>query len=631
MNYKSINSNPFRNSVNGPQKNTNKKNSGVLIKKKFVNNILNLTTSYSNTEKKCYIRKDNSNNIKTSNFNYKEPSSNIKKCIIENRIKKENKQKEGKQNQKSKEKSIIKNNKERKNNLESINKKIIKKNGKDSYIINGKKNKLIKIRGNDIKYIKIENKEKAVSLNKIKHIKENGKNNNSQKISELQKEKKEKKLINIDKNEQKDKYNYNRELKLNEINECNEFKSIDKNSTIENNNKNEENNNKYNKNNKFLININPKGYNSNIESHQLNNIGYNNIGINYNEFYFYNNDYNNLNNNELVPNEFQKNFNQPEDDLQESIENYIEQNDNKKNKTNINNTQLINTSNGMIDSVFLEMFNTTEINLETKTNMQLLRKKRKRRTKIEIENDKENEKEKKINNTGETIKKKGRKSRNMKNKEFSVHSRISDDNIMKKINSNFLESVRNWLNKSFIDDNGHFEGLEERKKSNKKLFFKIRPTIITTNLKRECMMNTMNLKFKQIFSNKISTKYSKNNSNYNEVLIDEIYENKNQVFILFILELTFIETFNYFNGQISGDNFIKKLIDKIDTGQTQMIEQFLGNFDKIDKFLKNVFDKQDKNESNDNQDYLQRISILCLNYEKWFEKKFNRGKNKKKK
>ena len=254
LNYKSINSNPFRNSVNGPQKNTNKKNSGVLIKKKFVNNILNLTTSYSNTEKKCYIRKDNSNNIKTSNFNYKEPSSNIKKCIIENRIKKENKQKEGKQNQKSKEKSIIKNNKERKNNLESINKKIIKKNGKDSYIINGKKNKLIKIRGNDIKYIKIENKEKAVSLNKIKHIKENGKNNNSQKISELQKEKKEKKLINIDKNEQKDKYNYNRELKLNEINECNEFKSIDKNSTIENNNKNEENNNKENELNKNIIN-----------------------------------------------------------------------------------------------------------------------------------------------------------------------------------------------------------------------------------------------------------------------------------------------------------------------------------------------------------------------------------------
>jgi hypothetical protein len=277
------------------------------------------------------------------------------------------------------------------------------------------------------------------------------------------------------------------------------------------------------------------------------------------------------------------------------------------------------------------MFNTTEINLETKTDMQLLRKKRKRRTKIEIENDKE--KEKKLKNSGETITKKslGRKKKNMKKEESSAHSRISDDNIIKKINSKYLESVRNWLNKSFIDDNGHFEDMEERKKSNKKLFLKISPKLITINLKKECMMSTMKLKFKHIFYNKISTKYSKNNTNYNKELIDEIYEKNNQTFILFILELTFIEAFNYFNGQISGDNLKKKLIDKLNNEQIQMIEQFLNNFDKIDKFLKNIFDKQDKNESNDNQDYLQRISILCLNYEKWFEKKFNRGKNKKEK
>ena len=407
---------------------------------------------------------------------------------------------------------------------------------------------------------------------------------------------------------------------------------MDKN--IDNNNNNDEGNNNMNNNIKFSIDINPHDDNLHKETHKLNNNSCNNNGINDNEFYFYNNDYNNLNNNELVPNEFHKNFNQSEDDLQESIENYIEQNDNKK-AANPNDIKLINTSNGMIDTVFFEMFNTTEINLETKTNMQLLRKKRKRRTKKEIEKDKEKEKEKekKLKNVGETIKKKslGRKKKNVKKGESSVHSKISDDNIIKKINSKYLESVRNWLNKSFIDDNGHFEDLEERKKSNKKLFLKISPKIITTNLKKECMMNTMKLKFKNIFNNKISTKYSKNNINYNKELIKEIYEKNNQIFILFILELTFIETFHYFNGQISGDNFKKKLIDKLSNDQIPMIEQFLNNFDKIDKFLKNIFDKQDKNESNEIQDYLQRISLLCLNYEKWFEKKFIRGKNKKEK
>ena len=155
---------------------------------------------------------------------------------------------------------------------------------------------------------------------------------------------------------------------------------MDKN--IDNNNNNDEGNNNMNNNIKFSIDINPHDDNLHKETHKLNNNSCNNNGINDNEFYFYNNDYNNLNNNELVPNEFHKNFNQSEDDLQESIENYIEQNDNKK-AANPNDIKLINTSNGMIDTVFFEMFNTTEINLETKTNMQLLRKKRKRRTKKE--------------------------------------------------------------------------------------------------------------------------------------------------------------------------------------------------------------------------------------------------------
>ena len=122
---------------------------------------------------------------------------------------------------------------------------------------------------------------------------------------------------------------------------------LDKN--LDNNNNNDERNNNMNNNNiKLSIDINPHDNNMHNENHKLNNIGFNSNGINDNELYFYNNDYNNLNNNELIPNEFHKNFNQSEDDLQENIENYIEQNDNKK-VANANDIKLINTSNGMID------------------------------------------------------------------------------------------------------------------------------------------------------------------------------------------------------------------------------------------------------------------------------------------
>ena len=205
---------------------------------------------------------------------------------------------------------------------------------------------------------------------------------------------------------------------------------------------------------------------------------------------------------------------------------------------------------------------------------------------------------------------------------------MSDDNIMKKINSYFLESVRNWLNKSFIDENGLFQNIRDRKKL-KKMFLKIDPKLITTNLKREKVINIMNMKFKDIFCNRISSKYMKNKENENEILINDIYKYQNQPFTLFILELRFIEALNYFNGQNNEDDL--KILLSRNNFDKDIINQFINNFDKIDKFLKVIYDKEIKydNSKEEIEDYLQRISLLCLNYKEWFDKKFNRGQNKK--
>ena len=121
-----------------------------------------------------------------------------------------------------------------------------------------------------------------------------------------------------------------------------------------------------------------------------------------------------------------------------------------------------------------------------------------------------------------------------------------------------------------------------------------------------------------------------NKENENKILIEEIYRYKNQPFTLFILELKFIEALNFFNGQNNEDDlkilFYKNNFDK------DIINQFINNFDRIDKFLKEIYDKEIKygNSKEEIEDYLQRISLLCLNYKEWFDKKFNRGENKKK-
>ena len=383
--------------------------------------------------------------------------------------------------------------------------------------------------------------------------------------------------------------------------------------------------------------------NNNLKNNNDNNY-YNNF--NYSNIYYFNNEkqnpYYNLNNNEFASNEIYKyyiNKNNPNesnlilgDEFQQNSQALIEQNDNKK-TTNTNNITIngkqIYYTNEAVSIAFNDIFNNTEINLNNIKDMQLLKKKRKRRTKEEVQKEKEILKKEEFKKEKKSIGRK-KKIRYEEGIKLSEHSKIADDNIMKKINSYFLESIRNWLNKSFIDDFGCFQDLNNLKKLKKPIFLKIDPKLITINLKRKSVINTMNMKFKDIFSNNISKKYKKIDNEENRKLIQDIYQKQNQFFIIFILELKFIEAFNFFNGQNNLEDYKLFFLEK--NIKEDIINKFINNFDKIDKFIKNLFAKQDKNKETleEIQDYLQRVSILCLNYKEWFQNKFNRSENKKK-
>ena len=309
---------------------------------------------------------------------------------------------------------------------------------------------------------------------------------------------------------------------------------------------------------------------------------------------------------------------------------YIEQNDNKKTYNTSNTIQLngkqIITTNELVTGAFFDIFNNNEMNLENKSDMQYLRKKKRRRTKLEVEHEKKLKK-KEI----KPKKKLGRKRKLELNKGINIseHSKKSDDNIVKKINSYFLDSMLKWINKSFLDKNRTFQTLADRKKMKYGIIRKISPQIITTNLKKKNVISTMNSKFKDIFSNKISTKYSKVDVNSNKKLIDKIYLEQDQPFVIYLLELTFIEAFKYFNGQNQGDDcrefFFLRNFDE------DIINQFLSNFDTIRNFLSEIKSKENNETKDMIQDYCERITLLCLNYSDFFINKFDRSENKKKK
>ena len=365
-----------------------------------------------------------------------------------------------------------------------------------------------------------------------------------------------------------------------------------------------------------------KDYNNSL----YNNDKHTNVYNLYSTEFFQNEPTNKNNNRLLVLNETLGNEGEL---IQVNSDNYIEQNDYKKtlhtsNKTvNVNGKQ-ITTKNEAISDALNDMFHKTEINIDTIKDMQLTKKKKKRRKKKEVE------KEKLIKSKEIKIKLKlGRKPKNEIGENFSAHSKNSDDNIIKKINSYFLERVRNWLNNSFVDENGNFEKYKDRQKFKKSLFLKIDPKKITTNLKRKDVINFMDDSFRNIFSNNISKKYTNANKDNNQKLINKLYNDNNQPFVLYILESKFIDILNYFNGENKGDNIKQYFLEK--NINEQKINEFLSNFDKIENFLTKIKLKMEKETIEKIKDYIDRIVVLCLNYKTCFEKKYNRSENKNKK
>ena len=345
-------------------------------------------------------------------------------------------------------------------------------------------------------------------------------------------------------------------------------------------------------------------------------------------------DYYNLNNHDFNNNPFQnKENNNIANNLYENLDindrhYYIQNNDIIKenefsNTITLNNGKVIKPFNKMIVKSIFDLLKISEIDYDKLKDMQLLRNKRRRRTKKEIEE----EKTLKTEDKNIIVKKKGRRQKEeLKNLDENniddTHSKKADDNIIKKINTNFLKNYIKWLNSSFLDEKGNF--LPEKNK-----FLKIKP--IFDNLKKQKVTTLMATKFKDILINDISEKYKNLEGNPNKNLVEKIYSENKEYFVIFILELTFIDAFHIYNGEKSLDDF-KILFLKEKKIEEKKIEEFYNNFHKVDLFLKKIYDDEIKNQPNadsDIKDYIIRICLLSSNYEIWFKRKFNRKPNKK--
>lgn len=180
----------------------------------------------------------------------------------------------------------------------------------------------------------------------------------------------------------------------------------------------------------------------------------------------------------------------------------------------------------------------------------------------------------------------GRKRKN--DKRFVKHTKLGDDNKIRKIKTYFMNFVFELLNASLSP--GHKKFLKLNKKVNE-------------NLKKEENLAIMKMTFKEIYlNNPINGRYNdfKKENNINQKLIKEIYEKKVETATIKLLD--------------------SKFIDLLELLRTQY----------IDVFYSDILKKEKKNYGNFEEavQYVDELKELLFQYEKWFEKKAGRAKEK---
>jgi hypothetical protein len=182
------------------------------------------------------------------------------------------------------------------------------------------------------------------------------------------------------------------------------------------------------------------------------------------------------------------------------------------------------------------------------------------------------------------------------------HTKDSDDNKIRKIKSFFWKSLYNYLNECLKDG-------EELLKLD---------IMICKDLKKDFNEKLFNQTLKDLFMNTdISDKYRHKDQKGNEILIKKIYSENEETDVINILNLTYVEAFDWFRNKV-------KYGHEIDPTNRKKVE----GFQDIEAFIYKIYDQEkEKGESEENIiSYIHDIIDLCINFEKWFSNKIGRNR-----
>ena len=179
--------------------------------------------------------------------------------------------------------------------------------------------------------------------------------------------------------------------------------------------------------------------------------------------------------------------------------------------------------------------------------------------------------------------------------------KFSYNNTINKINSHFINSyiIDLILNNSIKKD----------------ILLKKLSHNFIANLNQKNTERFLCMKISDIFSEQdISPRYLIFHKNYNRKLIDRIYEEKKEINVIKILELTFEELFIIFRRKLNDSEDIKKL-EKIKNKIKGLDLLENDKYKDFDYLIKNIKPKQGYTFDDD---YIEKFKKVCSDYGKLF-------------
>lgn len=185
----------------------------------------------------------------------------------------------------------------------------------------------------------------------------------------------------------------------------------------------------------------------------------------------------------------------------------------------------------------------------------------------------------------------GRMNKLLKKRYFGKHNKFSEDNIIRKIKTSFMDKSLDYINREYAI----YMMNKHEKKKNRKLLQRIKPKEYL-KIKKSENFKWFKSTLKKVFSVYLSKKCTLYSVDHNIRQIEKLYEENEAINVINILNKRVTDLYYEYCNDINIEGFqtlkydLKHLRQKMEEGKEENIDLYLNRYKDIAKNLESIFE-----------------------------------------